>query len=191
MILLLFRKISREKSTKRDRKRGRPTMDARPNEKSDTLVLEMEPVDANVIVHSTVCEPVLRPHPASAQKGKMKQRGQNSAQSGEEGQTKLGRVEARAFLRDVRPEAAQLPEDNQRPHVVSDLEPRMLVVGAEPRTYYADAEGAPTSHDEPLNLVRLVKDLYDCLLLYLFTYRIYLVLLLFILCSAFNNCLKN
>ncbi|VDK67800.1 unnamed protein product [Litomosoides sigmodontis] len=112
----------------------------RMRRKSDVEVKESKRNDADVIVHPEM------PIPAThIERKKEMNDGSRSLVMNRIGpQIKMGKVEARVFLRETKPKSHR-SEAAKRPQISSDSESRVIVAGEDPRLYYTDSE-CITSH---------------------------------------------
>lgn len=69
-------------------------------------------------------------------------------------QIKMGKVEARVFLRETKPKSHH-SEAAKRPQISSDSESRMIIVDEDPRLYYTDSEYI-TSHGKHSQRVKFI-----------------------------------
>ncbi|VDN30542.1 unnamed protein product [Gongylonema pulchrum] len=145
--------------------------DVKPDGKSGVVILEIEPNGGTALVHPKARTSALKQQcnalPTTGKETKVqrsrnssvqndgsspvaakqsRQRSRSSTENDGDEQAAVSRIEAEAFLRDTRRETS--PAEVQRPQVASDLEPRTIVVGTEPRTCFSDPEGLPSSNDE-------------------------------------------
>ncbi|VDO77422.1 unnamed protein product [Onchocerca flexuosa] len=98
--------------------------------------------DGNIIVYPEIHNPATTSDSSDNNmefKKEMDIYNRNSALNKNNSQIKLGKVEARVFLRETKPKS-HYAEELQRPQISSDSESRMLVVGEDPRLYYTDSE---------------------------------------------------
>ncbi|MCP9263269.1 hypothetical protein DINM_006604 [Dirofilaria immitis] len=113
-------------------------LDVRQKTEQNKMIQEMKSNDGNIIVHPEMHIPATISDTSDTNK-KHKKEMDNINRSSPLPQIKLGKVEARVFLRESKPKS-HYSEASQRPQISSDSESRMLVVGEDPRLYYTDSE---------------------------------------------------
>ncbi|VDM99425.1 unnamed protein product [Thelazia callipaeda] len=119
----------------------------------EDVVLQMEPIGENVVVHLQSPVPTQKSTILSVnRKTSLKQVDGKLISSVATSPSKSATEKTAIFLRD-----ANSHEAEDRHYVLSDSESKVLVVGAEPRSYHTDTECASTSCRKHLPLIKLQR----------------------------------
>lgn len=154
-MLQICRKNKKEKISCEDDIRRKS--DVRQKIGQDEIMQEMKPSDASIIVHPEIHVPAGTFDISEEHKKEINEGSQSIATEKISPQIKLGRIEARVFLRGAKPKSYH-SEALQRPQIASDSESRMIVADEDPRLYYTDSE-CFTSHSRYLQRVKPISSI--------------------------------
>uniref|UniRef100_A0A915PJ04 TMC domain-containing protein n=1 Tax=Setaria digitata TaxID=48799 RepID=A0A915PJ04_9BILA len=137
------RRNKHERSSQHEEERcGNLKLHEKQKLKRNEIIQESKPNDTNIFDHRPQAE---RQSTEEVSRKELKRSNRSSPLNKASPQIKLGRVEARIFLREVKPKLYDL-KAGQRSQMVSDSESRMLFTDEDPKLYYTDSECVATSH---------------------------------------------
>uniref|UniRef100_A0A0R3RIT4 Ion_trans domain-containing protein n=1 Tax=Elaeophora elaphi TaxID=1147741 RepID=A0A0R3RIT4_9BILA len=140
------RKNKHEKMNHEEDMYGKSKLDVRQKAKQGEVIRELKSND--IIVHPEIHIPAVTSETNAKHKNETNEANRSLAMNKDSSQIKLGRVEARVFLREAKPKSHH-SKVSERPQITSDSESRMIVTGEDPRLYYTDSE-CVTSHGKHL-----------------------------------------
>lgn len=149
------RKNKHEKISHEEDRYPKLKLDVRQKMEQDEISEELKPNDTSIIVHPEIHIPATIYDIHTEHKKEINEGKRSMAMNTINPQIKLGKVEARVFLREIRPKLYH-SEEQQRPQMSSDSESRMIVGGEDPKLYYTDSE-CVTSHGKQYQRVKFIS----------------------------------